>query len=209
MLGRKPFNQELNEEELSSLALLTEQLAVTLRNARLQQDRLAAERRALRQEKLSTLGLLASSIAHEIKNPLSSIRTISTVMAEDLGPDSPHAEDLRLIISEIDRLSVVIVISRQDAAAQADGVSAGGVGRGTSRRVRRAAQLDSNGCGAFDRTGYGAIPARAAGIFLFVSGGGGGRSGTTFAGYARRAFVRSEEFSAALGVAEPPRSVPR
>ena len=106
VLGHKPFNQELDEEELSSLALLTEQLAVTLRNARLQQDRLAAERRALRQEKLSTLGLLASSIAHEIKNPLSSIRTISTVMAEDLGPDSPHAEDLRLIVSEIDRLAV-------------------------------------------------------------------------------------------------------
>ncbi|MFM9963231.1 MAG: sensor histidine kinase [Planctomycetaceae bacterium] len=105
VLGRKPFNQELDDEELSSLALLTEQLAVTLRNARLQQDRLAAERRALRQEKLSTLGLLASSIAHEIKNPLSSIRTISTVMAEDLGADSPHAEDLRLIISEIDRLA--------------------------------------------------------------------------------------------------------
>lgn len=105
VLGHKPFNQELDEEELSSLALLTEQLAVTLRNARLQQDRLAAERRALREEKLSTLGLLASSIAHEIKNPLSSIRTISTVMAEDLGPDSPHAEDLRLIVSEIDRLA--------------------------------------------------------------------------------------------------------
>ncbi len=105
VLGRKRLNQELSDEELSSLALLTEQLAVTLRNMRLQQDRLAAERRALRQEKLSTLGLLASSIAHEIKNPLSSIRTISTVMAEDLGPDSPHVEDLRLIVSEIDRLA--------------------------------------------------------------------------------------------------------
>ncbi|MCX7424008.1 MAG: ATP-binding protein [Planctomycetia bacterium] len=105
VLGRKQFNQELDDESLSSLVLLTEQLAVTLRNARLQQDRLTAERRALRQEKLSTLGLLASSIAHEIKNPLSSIRTISTVMAEDLGADSPHAEDLRLIISEIDRLA--------------------------------------------------------------------------------------------------------
>ena len=105
VLGRKSFNQELDDENLSSLALLTQQLAVTLRNARLQQDRLTAERRALRQEKLSTLGLLASSIAHEIKNPLSSIRTISTVMAEDLGADSPHVEDLRLIISEIDRLA--------------------------------------------------------------------------------------------------------
>ncbi len=104
VLGRKRLNQELSEEELNSLVLLTEQLAITLRNSRLQQNRLAAELRALRQENLSTIGLLASSIAHEIKNPLSSIRTISTVMAEDLGPESPHAEDLRLIISEIDRL---------------------------------------------------------------------------------------------------------
>ncbi len=105
LLGRKPFNQDLSAEELNAFALLTEQFAIALHNARLQQDRLAAERRALRQEKLSMLGLLASSIAHEIKNPLSSIRTIATVMSEDLGSDSSHAEDLRLIVGEIDRLA--------------------------------------------------------------------------------------------------------
>ena len=105
LLGRKRLNQNLSAEELNAFALLTEQFAITLHNARLQQDRLTAERRALRQEKLSVLGLLASSIAHEIKNPLSSIRTIATVMREDLGSESSHAEDLRLIVSEIDRLA--------------------------------------------------------------------------------------------------------
>jgi signal transduction histidine kinase len=51
------------------------------------------------------LGLLAGSIAHEIKNPLSSIKTLAACLAEDLGADSPHAGDLQLIQGEIDRLA--------------------------------------------------------------------------------------------------------
>lgn len=105
LLGRQPFNQQLNEEELSALVLLAEQLGSTLNNRRLQNERLDAERRALLNEKLSTLGLLAGSIAHEIKNPLSSIKTITAVMAERLGPDSEYAEDLQLVLGEIDRLA--------------------------------------------------------------------------------------------------------
>jgi two-component system sensor histidine kinase HydH len=80
-------------------------LAITLDNSVLQARQMAAERQALQAEKLAALGLLASSIAHEVKNPLSAIKTIATVMAEDLGPDSPHAEDLRLIVGEVERLA--------------------------------------------------------------------------------------------------------
>jgi len=89
------------------LVLLVEQLGIVLHNNCLQTERLLAERRALQNEKLSTLGLLAGSIAHEIKNPLSSIKTLATVMAEDLGPASPHTEDLRLILGEVNRLSTI------------------------------------------------------------------------------------------------------
>jgi signal transduction histidine kinase len=105
LLGRRPLGRDLGEEETSAVLLLVEQLGVTLYNSVLQQERLAAERRALQNEKLSTLGLLSSCITHEIKNPLSSIKTIATVLAEQLGPDSEHAEDLRLILSEVDRLA--------------------------------------------------------------------------------------------------------
>jgi signal transduction histidine kinase len=62
----------------------------------------------LQNEKLSTVGLLAGSIAHEVKNPLSAIKTLTAVLAEELGPASPHAEDLRMIRSEVDRLSATI-----------------------------------------------------------------------------------------------------
>jgi signal transduction histidine kinase len=105
VLGRQPLNQPPGEEELAALVLLVEQAAAALDNSRLLAERRAAEDRAAQAEKLSMLGLLAGSIAHEIKNPLSSIKTLAAVLAEDLGPDSPHTGDLRLVQAEIDRLA--------------------------------------------------------------------------------------------------------
>jgi signal transduction histidine kinase len=105
VLGRGPRHRDLSEEETNAVLLLVEQLAITLDNSVLQAERLAAERRAMQSEKLSALGLMASSIAHEVKNPLSAIKTIATVLSEDLGQDSPHAEDIRLILGEVDRLA--------------------------------------------------------------------------------------------------------
>lgn len=108
LLGRRPRNQEFGDEETNAVLLLAEELAVTLDNSLLQTERLQMERRALISEKLATLGLLAGSIAHEVKNPLSAIKTIATVLAEDLGAHSPHAEDLQVILSEVDRLSASV-----------------------------------------------------------------------------------------------------
>jgi len=107
LFGRRKGNREFSQEEAIVVMMLVEQLGLMLHNSSLQAERLIAKRRALQNEKLSTLGLLAGSIAHEIKNPLSSIKTLATVMAEDLGPTSVHAEDLRLIVGEVDRLTQV------------------------------------------------------------------------------------------------------
>src|SRR5260370_21850976 len=105
VVGRGRRNRDLGEEETNAVLLLVEQLAITADNSLLQAERLEAERRALQNEKLSALGLLASSIAHEVKNPLSAIKTIATVLAEDLGPDNPHAQEVSLILGEVDRLA--------------------------------------------------------------------------------------------------------
>lgn len=105
LIGCSRWGQLPDEEDLHALLLLVEQFGVTVQNSRLQAMRAATEHRILQQEKLSALGLLAGSLAHEIKNPLSSIKTITRVLAEELGPDSPHAEDLKMIGGEIDRLA--------------------------------------------------------------------------------------------------------
>ncbi len=104
-LGLRPWGSELSEEETHAILLLVEQLGVALHNAYLQRLRLEAERRAAQNEKLSTLGLLTSCVTHEIKNPLSSIKTIATVLGEQLGPQHEHAEDVRMILDEVQRLT--------------------------------------------------------------------------------------------------------
>lgn len=104
-LGATISGDRLSQEQIQATCLLIDQLASVLQNQHLQRQKRSAERLAVQQEKLSVLGLLSGSIAHEVKNPLSSIRTIATLMKEDLNEDDEHIRDLDLIVSEIDRLA--------------------------------------------------------------------------------------------------------
>ncbi len=108
VLGRQGFSRSLSDEQLTAAQMLVEQLGITLTNSLLQNERLVAERKLLERNKLSMLGLVTSSIAHEVKNPLSSIKTISTLLAEELGPETKYGEELDLIRGEIDRLSETV-----------------------------------------------------------------------------------------------------
>lgn len=104
-LRATPGGEGWDEEELNALVLLSEQWIAAVRHTIVQAARTAAERRAWQAEKFSALGLLAGSLAHEIKNPLSSIKTLATVALEESPPASEQAESLRLVLQEIDRLA--------------------------------------------------------------------------------------------------------
>ncbi|MCY2984279.1 MAG: ATP-binding protein [Planctomycetota bacterium] len=105
LLGDRNRNDRLAAEQMISIALLCDQLAATLGNKRESIRRFQVERRMIQNEKLSTLGLIAGSLAHELRNPLSSIRTIASLTMEELGPEHVNRQDLSIIVSEIDKLS--------------------------------------------------------------------------------------------------------
>ena len=72
--------------------------------ARRMSDALAATQLALaREQQLSALGGLAAAAAHELGSPLGTIAVAAREIARDLPPDSPHAEDVNLLISETAR----------------------------------------------------------------------------------------------------------
>jgi len=94
--------------EIEVLGILASQIATSVENMMLIDDKVNLRQKMLESEKLLSLGRLSASVAHEVKNPLSAIKTIAQVAQEDLPKDSPLQKDLSMICSEIDRLNKVV-----------------------------------------------------------------------------------------------------
>lgn len=55
-------------------------------------------------DRLASLGVMASGIAHEIRNPLAGIKAIAQTFEEELQPDDPKNEFVSRIIRQVNRL---------------------------------------------------------------------------------------------------------
>lgn len=77
--------------------------------ARAMTDALAETRMALaREQRLSELGALAAAAAHELGSPLATIAVVAKEMKRDIGPDSPLAGDVDLLIEQSDRCREIL-----------------------------------------------------------------------------------------------------
>jgi signal transduction histidine kinase/putative methionine-R-sulfoxide reductase with GAF domain len=66
------------------------------------------EAQLIRSEKLAALGQLAAGIAHEIRNPLTSINILIHSLTENLPSENSHWEDLKVIEEEIHRINEIV-----------------------------------------------------------------------------------------------------
>lgn len=57
---------------------------------------------------MASIGQLAASLAHEIKNPIAGISGAIQIISRDLQPDDPHFEIMREILRQIDRLDSTV-----------------------------------------------------------------------------------------------------
>ncbi len=67
-----------------------------------------AERRLQQAERLSLIGQMVASIAHEIKNPLGSIKGAVQILCDKATPEKDRKEFTAIIEKEVDRLDKVV-----------------------------------------------------------------------------------------------------
>ncbi len=85
---------------------LSEKLARSYKRLHDQTSQLVkAEKQLGESQKLSMLGHVSASLAHEIKNPLASIKGAAEILADEVPKDHPKHEFIDIMRSEISRLN--------------------------------------------------------------------------------------------------------
>ena len=98
-----------DDDEKRACVTLASLGAVALQNARLYARVFQSEETLRKNEQLTTLGLLAAEIAHEIRNPLTVIKLLHGGLGLDFAPDDPRRTDLRVINEKLDQLEAIVL----------------------------------------------------------------------------------------------------
>lgn len=107
-LGRKTCGTPFTPQETRLLSLLVNQAAFAVEHAslyELQSDRI---KRMYRTDRLATLGELAAGAAHEIRNPLTAIRSTIQYLSKDFAADPVKNEMVSELIAEVERINKIV-----------------------------------------------------------------------------------------------------
>jgi two-component system, NtrC family, sensor kinase len=98
----------LSEEDLTLLLALFNQASIAFESAYLSQIQHDRMRRLYQAERLATVGQLAASVAHEIRNPMTAIRSTVQYLLPEFAEDNPKRELAKGVIAEIDRIDRIV-----------------------------------------------------------------------------------------------------
>lgn len=103
LLSSREHSQRLRAEKAA------ERLADSYAKLREQADMIIEiEDQLRRADRLAALGELSAGMAHEIRNPLGSIRGTAEILRDAFAPDDKYAEFTVILMKEVDRLNQVL-----------------------------------------------------------------------------------------------------
>lgn len=97
-----------NNDEKKVFAALAGLGAVAVQNARLYSRVFTSEESLRRNEKLTTLGMLAAEIAHEIRNPLTVIKLLFQSLELEFDKNDVRTTDVGVISEKLDHLEEIV-----------------------------------------------------------------------------------------------------
>ena len=98
----------LSPEQVNAVCSFVPQMALALENAVLYEQQRLRMRRLHRAERLATTGQLAAGAAHEIRNPLTSIRSTIQYLQRSLEGDPERSGMVGDLLEETDRINAIV-----------------------------------------------------------------------------------------------------
>ena len=100
-LGEKLSGDMFTKEDINLLVTVSNQTAVALKNAKLYAEKLGADR-------FASMGLMSATFAHEIRNPLTSIKTFAQLIPEKYKDEEFREVFSKVVIDDIERINRLI-----------------------------------------------------------------------------------------------------
>jgi signal transduction histidine kinase len=108
-VGKGEFKYQIpvtSSDEIGELTQTFNQMAAQLRDAF---DSIKkSQEKIIQTEKLSSLGQLSAGLAHELKNPLTSIKMVLQAILDSSSPVEMTKEDIEVILKEFNKLDTIL-----------------------------------------------------------------------------------------------------
>ena len=95
-------------QDIKILSTLASLAAIAIENARLHEKMVQVEEHLRQNERLSTLGLLAAEVAHEIRNPLTVMKMLFHSLELQFKADDPRARDAEVVTEKMEQLNKIV-----------------------------------------------------------------------------------------------------
>jgi len=101
ILGEKLSGDMFTHEDINLLNIVSNQVTIAVKNALLYKDKVHTER-------LASIGMMSATFAHEIRNPLTSLKTFAQLMPEKYNDEEFRDTFSKIVVREIDRINSLI-----------------------------------------------------------------------------------------------------
>jgi two-component system NtrC family sensor kinase len=101
VLGEKISGDIFTNEDINLLNTISIQAAIAVKNAKLYQEKVHSER-------LASIGMMSATFAHEIRNPLTSLKTFAQLMPEKYNDIEFRDTFSRIVVGEIEKIDGLI-----------------------------------------------------------------------------------------------------
>ena len=101
ILGGKISGDMFTNEDINLLKTISQQTAIAVKTARLYSEKVRAER-------LASIGMMSASFAHEIKNPLTAIKTFAQLIPEKYTDVDFRENFSKIVINSVHRIDRLI-----------------------------------------------------------------------------------------------------